>query len=322
MLPAKLASIAHLTPAYFHAPHVWTKQVPSQSTGRGPTGAPVLCASIRFGPTTQRTGRATTLPTIPQRGAASAGGLPSPRRRWMVRELSLFTGAGGGLLGTVHLLGWRPVGYVEWDEYCCRVIEQRIRDGLLPRAPIWQMDIREFNARVADRYRGMVDVITAGFPCQPFSVAGLRRGEEDERNMWPATIECVRLVRPRRVCLENSPSLLRSPYWGTIVGDLARVSSCVRWCCLSAADLGFKHLRRRLWAVADASSRGRECRWGQPAHADVRAMVPQHPWERKVFDGLCRVDDGTPNWVDRCTAVGNMQVPLVAATAWRLLGGE
>ena len=123
-----------------------------------------------------------------------------------MRELSLFTGAGGGLLGTM-LLGWQCVGAVEFEEYPCRVLEQRQKDGILDDFPIWHMDIREFNRRLAPAYTGLVDVITAGFPCQPFSHAGKRAGVDDPRNMWPATIECVRVVRPRYALLEMAAAI-------------------------------------------------------------------------------------------------------------------
>ena len=168
-----------------------------------------------------------------------------------MNELSLFTGAGGGLLGT-HLLGWRPVGYVEWNEYCQRVIAARIRDGILPAAPIFG-DIYAFNREgYAAAYTGMVDVITGGFPCQPFSLAGKRQGAADERNGWPATIECLRVVRPEWALLENVPGLLTSGYFGTILGDLAESGFDCRWRVLSAAEVGAPHRRDRLWIVAHA----------------------------------------------------------------------
>lgn len=99
-----------------------------------------------------------------------------------MNELSLFTGAGGGLLGT-HLLGWKAIGYVEFNEYCQRVIAQRIADGILPNAPIFG-DIRTFISEgYAAAYTGLVDCLSGGFPCQPFSTAGRRLGADDERNM-------------------------------------------------------------------------------------------------------------------------------------------
>jgi len=80
-----------------------------------------------------------------------------------LKELSLFTGAGGGLLGS-KLLGWNTIGYVEWNEYCQRVIQARIQDGILDDAPIFG-DIREFvREGYAGAYAGHVDVISAGFP--------------------------------------------------------------------------------------------------------------------------------------------------------------
>ena len=168
-----------------------------------------------------------------------------------MRELSLFTGAGGGLLGT-HLLGWRPVGYVEFNDYCQRVIRARIDDGILPNAPIFG-DIRTFISEgYAASYQGMVDVITAGFPCQPFSVAGKQRGADDERNMWPATIDAIRIIRPRYCLLENVAALIANPYFGTILGDLAKGGYCVRWRRLSAAEVGAPHQRDRLWICAYA----------------------------------------------------------------------
>ena len=166
-----------------------------------------------------------------------------------MRELSLFSGAGGGLLGT-KLLSWTHVGYVEFDDYCQQDIAQRIKDGYLDKAPIFG-DIRTFTGEgYAASYTGMVDVITAGFPCQPFSAAGKRKGADDNRNMWPATIECIRVVRPRYCLLENVPGLLSSGYFGTILGDLAQSGYDGRWRILSAAEMGAPHQRKRLWIIA------------------------------------------------------------------------
>jgi DNA (cytosine-5)-methyltransferase 1 len=184
-----------------------------------------------------------------------------------VRELSLFTGAGGGLLGTHHLLGWETVGYVEIEDYCQRVIKQRIADGLLPEAPIFS-DIRAFISEgYAASYTGLVDVITGGFPCQPFSVAGKQAGENDPRNLWPETMECIRIIQPRYALLENVPGLLGSPgdpgewdldeapadnlrYFGTILRDLSEARYGVRYITLGADDVGAPHRRKRLWIMA------------------------------------------------------------------------
>jgi DNA (cytosine-5)-methyltransferase 1 len=307
-----------------------------------------------------------------------------------MRELSLFTGAGGGLLAS-HLLDWTPIGYVEYDDYCQRVIAARIRDGILPNAPIFG-DIRAFNRDgYAAAYQGLVDVITAGFPCQPFSVAGKRAAGNDERNMWPATIECVRMVRPRFAFLENVPGLLTTGYFERILCDLSESGYSVRWRCLSAIELGAPHKRDRLWIVAHAQgerARGipvrsrrqdktstdvdgmganvahtdQERRHGwagaqwterrpEPAHGSQHAgdmensqCQPDRPQEeRQEIDrqdaprstsgiggsgwwttepAVGRVADGVAHRVDRLRAIGNGQVPAVAATAWRLLTAD
>lgn len=167
-----------------------------------------------------------------------------------LREISLFSGAGGGLLAS-HRLGWRTVCYVEKDSYCQQVIQARIRDGYLDDAPLWD-DCATFDGIP---WRGRCDVVSAGFPCQPFSVAGSGRAADDERNGWPATIRILREVGPRYAFLENVPGLLAPShgYFGEILRDLAEAGYDARWQVLSAADVGAPHLRKRLWIVAHAN---------------------------------------------------------------------
>jgi DNA (cytosine-5)-methyltransferase 1 len=176
-----------------------------------------------------------------------------------MNELSLFSGSGGGLLGTKSL-GFNHVGYVEWDGYCQQVIAQRIKDGLLDEAPIFS-DVKAFASEgYASQYKGVVDVITAGFPCQPFSVAGKREASNDERNMWPATMEIIKAIRPQFCLLENVPGLLSATvddsagrsihYFGEILRDLAQSGYDARWCLLGADDVGARHRRKRLWILA------------------------------------------------------------------------
>jgi len=169
-----------------------------------------------------------------------------------VNELSLFSGAGGGLLATQHLLGFNTIGYVEIDDYCQKVIAQRIKDGFLHNAPIFT-DIKAFiDSGCAELYQGVTDLITAGFPCQPFSVAGQRKAEQDERNLWPQTIQCIRIIRPRYAFLENVPGLLATSYIRRIYGDLAEAGYNARWCMLGADDCGAPHRRKRWWCVAES----------------------------------------------------------------------
>jgi DNA (cytosine-5)-methyltransferase 1 len=172
-----------------------------------------------------------------------------------MNELSLFSGVGGGLLATKHLLNWNTIGYVEFNKYCQQVLEERIKEGgMLDEAPIFG-DIRSFISEgYAEAYKGLVDVISAGFPCQPFSVAGAQLAKDDARNMWPYTMETIRIVRPTRCLLENVPGLLsrKHRYFETILKDLAEGGYDAIWKVISASELGAPHKRDRLFIVADA----------------------------------------------------------------------
>ena len=171
-----------------------------------------------------------------------------------MNELSLFSGAGGGLLATKHFLKWRTIGYVEQNHYCQNIISQRAKEGLLDSAPLWG-DINEFiESGAVDQYKGVTDVVTGGFPCQPFSVAGRRKGKDDGRNCWPQCIEVIRRVKPRFFFGENVPGLLNSGYFPEILRSLAQAGYATRWVVLGVDDVGGNHRRKRLWLLAYADT--------------------------------------------------------------------
>ncbi len=157
-------------------------------------------------------------------------------------ELALFAGAGGGLLGS-RLLGWRTVCAVEKEPYAREVLLRRQRDGMLDLFPIWD-EVQTFDGRP---WRGVVDIVTAGFPCQPWSQAGAAKGEGDERNLWPDTMRVIREVGPAHILLENVPALLAHAFIRSIFGDLAACGFDCRWDCIPAAAVGAPHRRDRLW---------------------------------------------------------------------------
>jgi len=179
-----------------------------------------------------------------------------------VRELSLFSGGGGGLLATKHLLGWTTVAYVERDKYAQEILRARIRDGLLDDAPIFE-DVRTFDGA---QWAGEVDVVSGGYPCQPFSVAGKQRGEDDERHLWPEFARILGEVRPRLAFLENVPGHLRLGF-ERVLGDLAELGFDAEWTTLGADDVGAPHRRKRLWVLAHA--RHAERRPGDAAGDDA-----------------------------------------------------
>ena len=217
------------------------------------------------------------------------------------------------------MLGWNCVGYVEFNEYCQKVLAQRIQDGLLDEAPIFT-DVREFiQSGAADQYRGHIDVLTAGFPCQPFSVAGKRKGGGDNRNMWPETIETIRRTRPRYALLENVPGLLAHKYGRRIFADLAQAGFDARWCVLGADDVGAPHKRKRLWILAYTNSEGLERQRQVSGRTSQELSNACHPRRWKTEPDVDRVVDGLAYRMDRLKALGNGQVPAVVAKAWRIL---
>ena len=251
-----------------------------------------------------------------------------------MNELALFAGAGGGILGG-HLLGWRTVCAVEFAEYPRRVLLARQRDGILPLFPIWD-DVRTFDGKP---WRGKIDVVSGGFPCQDISVAGTGAGLDGERSgLWVEMARIIGEVRPRFAFVENSPALT-SRGIDRVLGDLAEMGFDARWGVLSAADVGFPHLRERVWIVAHARCELRKegmvcdgcetgCGWGDEAekrrnHWQFAALgaevVTRLRTRLSPEPAVGRVAHGVARRPDRLVAIGNGQVPLVAATAWRIL---
>lgn len=165
-----------------------------------------------------------------------------------MNELALFAGAGGGILGG-HLLGWRTVCAVEYDCYAASVLIQRQNDGILQPFPVWD-DVRTFDGKP---WRGIVQVVSGGFPCQDISVAGSGAGIDGERSgLWSEMARIVDEVRPCFVYVENSPALTVRGL-GRVLGDLAAMGFNAQWGVLGAVHAGAPHKRERIWIVAHAA---------------------------------------------------------------------
>jgi len=265
-----------------------------------------------------------------------------------LRELALFAGAGGGILGG-KLLGWRTVCAVERDAYAAQILAQRQNDGILEPFPIWS-DVTTFDGRP---WRGIVDVVSGGFPCQDISVAGKGAGITGERSgMWTHMARIVGEVRPRHVFVENSPALLTRGL-GVVLSDMAALGYDCKWTVLGAADVGAPHQRDRFWLLGHAPCfNGRAGRAWRPSHAgegqriaereiqntqvantnrsygegnkraergiEKRAELIQPSWWT-VEPDVGRVANGVAARVDRLKAIGNGQVSAVAARAFNLL---
>jgi DNA (cytosine-5)-methyltransferase 1 len=168
-----------------------------------------------------------------------------------MNELALFAGAGGGILGG-HLLGWRTVCAVEIEDYPRRVLLQRQADGFLPRFPIWD-DVRTFDGKP---WRGKVDVISGGFPCQDISIAGRGGGLDGARSgLWSEMSRIIGEVRPQYVFVENSPMLIVRGL-GTVLGNLSEMGYDCKWGIISASNVGANHQRERIWIVGNTNNYG------------------------------------------------------------------
>lgn len=158
-----------------------------------------------------------------------------------LRALHLFAGSGGGVLGGL-LCGWRTVCAVELDEYCRQVLMARQDDGTLDPFPIWD-DVRTFDGKP---WKGHVDIVAGGFPCNDISPLGRWAGIRGEKSgLWTEMARIVSEVRPSWVFVENSSDLIKLGL-DVVLQDLDACGYDAEWRCLSAAELGAPHIRDRI----------------------------------------------------------------------------
>jgi len=287
-----------------------------------------------------------------------------------LNELALFAGAGGGILGG-KLLGWRTICAVEWEPYPASVLVARQNDGILPAFPIWD-DVQTFDGKP---WRGLVDVVSGGFPCQDISAAGKGAGIEGERSsMWKHMARIIGEVRPKYAFVENSPMLVGRGL-STVLSDLAEMGYDAKWGIVGAHHVSAPHRRDRIWIVATDSNlcgcddgsyperqheanhaqvgevtedqqsgsigqhrtsengcdvadtdlshgeRTRQSIGSYKGHAELDARCSwwrQDPAEAPKSN-VGRMANGVASRVDRLKAIGNGQVPSVAALAWNIL---
>ncbi len=181
----------------------------------------------------------------------------------------LFAGAGGGILADL-LLGHNPIGACEIEPYPRNVLLARQRDGFLPNFPIWD-DVCTLDGKP---WRGSVDVLCGGFPCQDISAAGKGAGITGERSgLWKEYARLIGEMRPRFVFAENSP-LLRTRGLGVVLKDLASLGYNARWGIIGARDVGAPHKRDRMWVLAYAKELQRN---GSDNHAGISAQPETTP---------------------------------------------
>ncbi|MDR7092289.1 DNA cytosine methyltransferase [Hydrogenophaga laconesensis] len=222
-----------------------------------------------------------------------------------MNELALFAGAGGGILGG-HLLGWRTVCAVEFNAHSAGILVQRQNDGVLHTFPIWD-DVRTFDGIP---WRGRIDVVSGGFPCQAYSSAA--RGKNTADDLWPEMRRIVADVAPRYVFAEN----VSKRAINRAADELEEMGFATRCVPLSASDVGGDHVRERYWLLAYTDVHSE---LHSPKHAEVAQRQSLYPGIWEAYPDEPRMADGMADRMDRLQATGNGQVPAVAAAAWRLL---
>jgi DNA (cytosine-5)-methyltransferase 1 len=182
-------------------------------------------------------------------------------------------------------IGYRTVAYVEREAYAAASLVARMEDGALDQAPVWS-DLTTFDSAA---WRGKLDCVTAGFPCQPHSVAGKRKGLDDDRWIWPNIVDIIRASGAWLIWLENVTGLVSTGGLAACLEDLSALGFNAEWGVLSAGEVGASHRRERLFILAHRHS------------------------ERIDRE---KVDESR---ADQLRAIGNGVVPLQAAAAFVLL---
>ena len=178
---------------------------------------------------------------------------------------SLFSGIGGFDLAA-EWMGWTNLFNCEWEEFPRQVLKHHFPNA------IQHGDIKELDATA---YAGRVDILTGGFPCQPYSTAGKRLGKEDERHLWPEMLRVIRECSPRWIVGENVRGLVNwngGMVFEEVCADLETAGYAVQPFVLPAAGVGAPHRRDRVWFIAYAHDKGGSHGHGQVqgAHGEVR----------------------------------------------------
>jgi site-specific DNA-cytosine methylase len=268
-------------------------------------------------------------------------------------HLSLCSGYGGIDLGLRRVVpNLRTVAYAEIEAFACENLLARMEGGQLDAAPIWS-DLKTFPWA---EFSGLVDVLSGGYPCQPFSAAGLRKGTDDPRHLWPFISAGIAVMRPSLCFFENVEGHI-SLGLPNVIEDLGRLGYRATWGIFSAAECGAPHQRKRVFIMAHRSGEGlqgcgrleqirlsirREIEEGYPAKGGgfgskvwpSRPSQPQYAWEppRVTQPALGRNSDGLTsgldyaklcvscdNRTDELRLLGNGVVPATAALAFQTL---
>lgn len=242
-----------------------------------------------------------------------------------MKVLDLFSGIGGFSLAA-HWMGWETVAFVEKDAFCQKVLRKNFGQDI----EIYD-DITTCSGKP---FRGRIDIVTGGFPCQDISGAGKRGGISGKRSgLWSEFYRVIGEVRPRYAVVENVSALLGRGM-DVVLRDLSEIGYDTEWRTFSACEMGFPHTRERVFIVAyperqpgtrfvfdrycqeatgrnQVSQKRRQDWFGFEIPPVADSVVSR--WSMQLRQpGLVRTDDGIPNIVDRVKSLGNSIVPQIA----------
>jgi len=248
-----------------------------------------------------------------------------------MKVLSLFSGGGLGDYG-LELAGMEIAGQVEIDDYCQKILSLR-----WPDVPKWR-DIQEFDGKAFVKEHGQPDIISGGFPCQPFSFAGKRRGKQDDRYLWPEMLRVISEIKPTFVLGENVPGIIKSAL-DTVLFDLETIGYTCQAFTIPACAVDAPHRRDRVWILAYCGYNGWCTKQGEQQEkrpeifnaggngnvADTEGAKCQRVGRKTRTGGgkprcgswwqtepnVGRVAHGIANRVDRLKLLGNGQVVQV-----------
>jgi len=211
-----------------------------------------------------------------------------------VTHVSLCAGYGGIDLGLKRAIpNLRTIAFSEIEAFACANLVAKMEAGWLDAAPVWT-DVKTFPW---EEFRGKVDILSGGYPCQPFSAAGKRLGKDDPRHLWPWIADGIRVCRPAVCFFENVEGHI-SLGLREVIGELEEIGYRATWGLFSAAEVGAPHQRKRVFILAHKQQQGPQGRlqwWTDPQRQGVdghagccgssdrvwpsRPGQPQHGWE-------------------------------------------
>ena len=239
-----------------------------------------------------------------------------------MRHLDLFSGIGGFALAALWA-GMETVGFSEIDSFACRVLAKNFP---------WVPNLG--NIKEIDGNEIKCDIITGGYPCQPFSVAGSQKAQEDDRHLWPEMFRIITQAKPDWVLCENVYGHIKLGL-DNVLADLECAGYSSQPIVLPALAKGANHGRERVFIVAHAAGNGRDESKARPGNEEADGNISERPhknWNhegcrrlragvewggREAWGGgakppALRVDDGLPRRMDRNRVMGNAIVPQIA----------